>query len=90
MTKPAAHVRTKSAFNTMLFELFGDKSFVETLLRFPVCSAAQPAEILTKFAATWKTRTDAVEYTRAQELSTPNPDKRLSLPAYVSRGRSAW
>ena len=67
----------------MLFELFGDRSFIETLIRFPVCSAAQPDEILTNFAETWKTRKDDVEYKRAQELSTPNPvtHSRAAQPA---------
>ncbi len=71
----------------MLFELFGDRSLIETLLRFPVCSAEQPAEVLAKFANTWKTRKDAVEYKRAQELSTANPDKRLSLQIHDLRQR---
>ena len=69
----------------MLFELFGDRSLTETPTRFPVCSAEQPDETLTKFAETWKTRKDDVEYKRAQDLSTPNPDKRLSIQIYALR-----
>ena len=36
------HQACKQRFNTMLFDLFGNKSLVETLIRIPICSAAQP------------------------------------------------
>ena len=46
LTNQQAHEKKKSAFDTILFELFGDKTLVETLRRFPVCSAQQPDDIL--------------------------------------------
>ena len=35
------HQACKSKFNTMLFEIFGNKALVELLVRFPIRSAAQ-------------------------------------------------
>ena len=45
-TPQACHQKIKSAFSTMLFELFGNRRLTETCIRFPVCSAEQPAYIL--------------------------------------------
>ena len=47
------HEACKSRFDTMLFELFGNKSLVETLIRFPMCSTAQPASVLKAFSVAW-------------------------------------
>jgi hypothetical protein len=42
-TRQEYHQACKKRFNTMLFELIGNKSLVETIIRFPICSAARPA-----------------------------------------------
>ena len=36
-TPQQCHQKTKGALSTMLFELFGNKSFTETCIRYPVC-----------------------------------------------------
>ena len=40
------HQACKQRFNTMLFELFGNKSLVETLIRIPIRSVAQPRPVV--------------------------------------------
>ena len=93
LTPQAVHQKTKSAFSTMLFELFGDKSLTETFIRFPICSAVQPAYILKDFAKAWKAGKETMEYKRAREQSQPNQEKRLSLQIYSLKkraNRAAW
>ena len=48
-TRQEYHQACKKRFDTMLFELIGNKSLVETIIRFPICSAARPACILRDF-----------------------------------------
>ena len=84
----AAHQKTKGAFSTMLFELFGNKSLTETFIRFPICSPVQAASILKKFAKAWKTCKETEEYKRARMLSMPNKEPRLSLQIYSLQKRA--
>ena len=49
------HQACKKRFNTMLFHIFGNRALVELLVRFPICSAAQPARMLGTFAKEWAT-----------------------------------
>ena len=84
----AAHQKTKGAFSTMLFELFGNKSLTETFIRFPICSAVQPASILKDFAKAWKACKDTDGYKRAREHSQPNQETRLSLQIYSLKKRA--
>ena len=44
-TSQAKHLKFKSNFNTMLFQIFGNKALVELFVRFPMCSAEQPGVI---------------------------------------------
>ena len=62
----------------MLFSLFGNKSFTETCIRYPVRSAEQPANILKEFAEAWQAGQNSIELQRERERSKPNPNKRLS------------
>ena len=77
-TTQQCHQTIKSAFSTMLFSLFGNKSFTETCIRYPVCSAEQPANILKEFAEAWQAGQNSIELQRERERSKPNPNKRLS------------
>ena len=72
----------------MLFELFGNKSFTDTFIRFPTCSAVQPASILKEFTKAWKACKDTDEYKRAREHSQPNQETRLSLQIYSLKKRA--
>ena len=70
--------REKGAFSTMLFELFGNRRLTETCIRFPVCSAEQPAYILKEFGEAWEAAKNSMELPKAREQSKPNPNIRLS------------
>ena len=49
-TKQEKHLFSKGRFNTMLFDIFGNKALVDTLIRIPICSAQRPATVLKAFA----------------------------------------
>ena len=85
----ARHQAIKSRFSTMLFELFGNKAFVELLIRFPICSVEQPATLLKSFAEAWQGFRNTPEATRAREISQRNEtgEQRLSKQIYVLRKR---
>ena len=58
-SQQARHQKIKSAFSTMLFELFGNKSLTDACIRFPVCSAEQPAYVLKQFGEAWEAAKDS-------------------------------
>ena len=77
----------------MLFELLGNKSLTETCIRYPVCSAEQPAYILKEFGEAWEAAKNSMELQKAREQSNPNPNTRLSRQnrALKQRAeRAAW
>ena len=87
------HQKTKSSFSTMLFELFGNKSLTDTCIRFPVCSAEQPAYVLKHFGEAWEAAKDSMEVQKAREHSQPNMEIRLSkqiLALQKRAERAAW
>ena len=93
MTKPQdIHQACKSRFNTMLFEIFGNKCLVETLIRIPVCGAAQPASALKSFAEAWQNFNDSPEARSARDTSQkqvePRPSKQIrELKLRMDRGQ---
>jgi len=88
-TPQAYHQALKSKFSTMLFELFGNKALVELFIRFPICSAEQPAWLLKDFVGAWENFRDTPEASRARESSPKNEtgEARLSKQIYKSRQR---
>jgi hypothetical protein len=82
------HQMAKGAFSVMLFELFGNKDLTDTFIRYPLCSAVQPASVLKAFAEAWKQCKDTVECKRAIEQSKPNEGRRHSKQIYLLVRRS--
>ena len=85
----AYHQALKSRFSAMLFELFGNRALVELFIRFPICSAEQPAWLLKNFVEAWENFRDTPEASRARETSPKNEtgEARLSKQIYKSRQR---
>jgi hypothetical protein len=65
-------------FHTMLHQIYGNKPLVDLCLRYPICSAEQPAELLSRFADEWE-KTLATRHTNR---STPTDTPRLSNQIY--------
>ena len=78
----------KSRFTTMLFEIFGNRSLVETLIRFPTRSAEQPALVLKAFSKAWHAFNNGPEACRARENSQKQAKPRLSKQIYVLKKRT--
>jgi len=81
-TQQDYHQACKKRFNTMLFQLFGNKSLVETFIRIPICSAAQPASVLSAFAKAWHNVKDSPQVCTARENSQKQVNPRLSKQIY--------
>ena len=82
MSQQEYHQACKSKFDTMLFQLFGNKALVELLVRFPICSAAQPASVLKSFAKDWQNIKDSPMACKAREDSQQKMEPRLSKQIY--------
>jgi hypothetical protein len=94
-TRQEYHLYLKGRFNTFLFQLFGNRSLVEMFVRFPICSAEQPAPLLKSFAQEWHIFRFSPEANRARENSRPNMpgEVRLSQQIYSlqqKRARGRW
>ena len=69
-TPQIIHQSLKSAFNTMLFQMIGNKALVELFVRFPLFSAEQPGAVLSDIARVLQL--EDPELRRAQIISQPN------------------
>ena len=77
----------------MLFQIIGNKALVELLVRFPICSATQPASVLKTFAKDWQTIRDNPMAIKAGKDSQPKMEPRLSKQIYhlkKSIERAQW
>jgi hypothetical protein len=72
------HQTTSGVLPTMKLELFGNKSLTDTCIRYPVCSAEQPASIFKDFAEAWKAAHNSQELTNERLRSKVNGSDRLS------------
>ena len=76
-------------FHTMLFQLMGCKALVSTFIKYPICSAQQPASILRDFARNWQTWRDSEERKAVRQMSEKKePDdltRRLGTQIYLLR-----
>ena len=89
-TQQQYHLECKKRFGTMLFEIFGNKCLVELCVRFPICSAEQPALILRKFAHHWPAFQKSAEAKKAREISQKKTERaapRLSKQIYGLKQR---
>ena len=71
-----AHQKKHSAFSAYLFQIIGNKAILSVSIQFPLCSAAQPAEIITQFM-------HAVE----QEKATEDYKKRVQISERLTEER---
>ena len=75
----------KGRFNAMLFEIFGNRALVEMFIRFPMCSAEQPAPLLRSFAERWQTWRESDEAKRVVELSQRKEPGHVRLSKQINK-----
>ena len=68
------HTKVKSRFSIMKFEIFGNHALVDLFIRYPICSAAQPARIpcavlLNSLEEAWSAHKQSPEYAQAVEIA---------------------
>jgi hypothetical protein len=81
------HKFCKGRFNTMLFQLFGNVSLVDTLIRIPICSAQRPATVLKAFVKAWDNFKNGQEIRTAREASERQVGLRISKQLYFLQKR---
>ena len=88
----AYHQALKSKCSTMLFELFGNKTLVELLIRFPIRSVEQFALLPKSFVEAWQNYRNTPENSQAQENSQKNDtgEARLIYNLRQRQKRAKW
>ena len=71
LTSAKKHKIRHSAFSTLQFYLLGNKHLIHFLIKYPVCSAEQPAHDIQAFLGKWADHSRSGEYQRAVDDSTP-------------------
>ena len=71
----------------MLFQLFGNVSLVDTLIRIPICSAQRPATVLKAFVKAWDNFKNGQEIRTAREASERQVGLRISKQLYFLQKR---
>ena len=79
------HLKTKNKFNAMVFEIFGNRALVDVFIRYPVCSAAQPAQMLKRFAEGWQTWRSSEEAKTRQECSQKKEPGHVRLSIQINK-----
>jgi len=90
-TAQRRHAAVHGRFTTMLFQLMGDKALVETFIKFPICSAEQPASecirILRDFARNWQIWRNSDQRKAARKISEKkqpdDPTRRLGQQIFL-------
>jgi hypothetical protein len=70
LTSAKRHNKLHSASSTMQFQLLGNKHLIHFLIKYPVCSAEQPAHAIQAFHDKWADYSRREEYQRAVGDST--------------------
>ena len=83
------HNACHSSFQSMLFQLMGCKALVAMFIKYPICSAQQPASLLKDFAVNWRTWRESEERKAVQQMhkkkELDDPTRRLSTQIFFLR-----
>ena len=77
------HDFVKSRFGAMKFQLLGNETLVDHIIRCNLCGAAQP-EMLTDFCERWERYTQTDLYLKARRESEKHE------PGHVRRAKKLW
>ena len=83
------HNACHSSFQSMLFQLMGCKALVSMFIKYPICSAQQPASLLRDFAVNWRTWRESEERKAVQQMhkkkELDDPTRRLGTQIFFLR-----
>ena len=64
-----AHHCQRSAFSAHLFHIIGNKHVLLACIQHPICSAAQPANVIQMFMDAWEQEKSSEEYKKRRQIS---------------------
>ena len=87
LTPKKRQAKIHQAFSTMQFQLLGNKHLIHYLIKYPFCSAEQPADAIQAFLHEWAVHCQSEEYRHAVADSRPckKNHKRLSQQIWEAK-----
>jgi hypothetical protein len=74
-----AHQMRRSSFAVYLFQILGNKHVLLASVKYPLCSAEQPAQIIDEFMTSWNVEKATDEYKKRVQISEKATEERKQL-----------
>ena len=74
-----AHQKRRRSFAAYLFQILGNKHVLLASIKYPLCSAAQPAKIIEEFMTAWEEEKATDEYKERVRISEKTTEERRQL-----------
>ena len=84
-----AHQLRRSAFSAFVFQIIGNKHVVLASIQHPICSAAQPADVMQRFIRAWEEEKSSGDYKKRMQISERLTKKRRALKNAAHAARQA-
>ena len=74
-----AHQKRRRSFSAYLFQILGNKHVLLASIKYPLCSAAQPAKIIEEFMTAWEKEKATDDYKKRVRMSEKATEERKQL-----------
>ena len=74
-----AHQKRRRSFGAYLFQILGNKHVLLASIKYPLCSAAQPAKIIEEFMTAWEKEKATDDYKKRVRMSEKATEERKQL-----------
>jgi hypothetical protein len=74
-----AHQKRRRSFAAYLFQILGNKHVLLASIKYPLCSAAQPAKIIEEFMTAWEKEKATDDYKKRVRMSEKATEERKQL-----------
>ena len=74
-----AHQKRRQSFSAYLFQILGNKHVLLASIKYPLCSAAQPAQIIEDFMSSWNQEKATDDYKKRRRISEQATEERKQL-----------
>ena len=87
--RQTAHKIRHSAFSAFLFQIIGNKPVLLASIQHPICSAAEPANVIERFMRAWDEEKASEDYKKRRQISERLTTERKALKDAAHAARQA-
>ena len=87
--RQTAHKIRRSAFSAFLFQIIGNKHVLLASIQHPICSAAEPANVIQRFMRAWDEEKASEDYKKRRQISERLTTERKALKDAAHAARQA-